>query len=30
MGACVQGTTDERLPVDVIEDYVHFKEDIVE
>ena len=30
MGACVQGTTDESLPVDVIKDYVRFKEDTVE
>ena len=30
MGACVQGTRDERLPVNVIKDYVRFKEDTVE
>ena len=28
--ACVQGTTDESLPVDVIEDCVSFKEDTME
>ena len=30
MGACVQRTTDERTPVDVIKDCVRFKEDTVE
>ena len=30
MGACVQGTTDERTPVDIIEDFVRFNEDTME